>query len=53
MRCIVKETTLAADFAAFTVMHAVCQAKSPEDKDSNGNIEQRCADCASQAKHCQ
>ena len=57
--------TLTPDFAAFTVPHAVWQVKSQEDKDaafgecslaemnSDGNVEQRCADCASEAEHCQ
>ena len=66
--CVVisyRNYTLAPDLAVFTVPHAVWQVKSQEDKDaafgeyslaemnSDGNVEQRCADCASEAEHCQ
>jgi len=67
VRCIVTETP---DFAVFTVLHAVWQAKSQEDKNaafreflahtvwtaemnSDGNVKQWCADCATEAEHCQ
>ena len=74
LRCVLmlfnhRNYTLAPDFTAFTVPHAVWQVKSQQDKDvafgkflahtvrqkrtCDGNIKQRSAVCASEAKHCQ